>query len=261
MALAKYIQLALLGAALISSAEATKNRFNACVSNCIAETGCVATNAWCVCNGARRSNLLSGVISCLFLKCEADLRNVENSFLDPIEDFCDDKHRDIPKHKLKSAETLASSYISRLNTPTPTPTATPKPQPPTTTNAPQQPTPTSTQKPQVPTQTENKTSTSSSPDRGQETSSSSSKTGSDRGLGESTSSSAATPTSSSQPDAAITDDNQPDPTPDNSQDEDSGSIFDTNPFGTPRSVGSATSQPLVMLLALPLFVMGALMQR
>ncbi|KAL1837043.1 hypothetical protein VTJ49DRAFT_2888 [Mycothermus thermophilus] len=254
MALLKLTQLALLSAILLLAPQSTwatntnhKKFTSICVRNCITASRCNVSDTRCLCKEAR-GILLDSVISCLFFNCKSDLRNFEDLFLDPIEDICDAARRDIPRYKLKSAEALASSYIAKIPTATPTTTAGQR----TTTTQRLTATPTSTKNPQSSTLT-----LSSSTTKGQNSSSSTS-AATDRGVESSTSSGNTTP--------APTQDNQPNPTGDSSapaaeptDSDDSGSGFDTNPFGTPRSGGAAT-QPRFMFLVLPL-VIGILLHR
>jgi hypothetical protein len=117
MVLASYIRLALVGAALLfSQAQATFD-FTSCVGSCVASSGCESNSARCMCREAREL-LLDSVISCLFFNCKDDLRNFDDAFLEPIEEGCEDSDRDIPRSKLRAAESLASSYIGKLPSPT-----------------------------------------------------------------------------------------------------------------------------------------------
>lgn len=117
MVLASYIRLALIGAALLfSHAQATFD-FSSCADNCVTSSGCESDSARCMCKKAREV-LLDSVISCLFFNCKDDLRNFDDAFLAPIEEGCVDSGRDIPRSKLRAAESLASSYIDKLPSPT-----------------------------------------------------------------------------------------------------------------------------------------------
>ncbi|KAL2269875.1 hypothetical protein VTJ83DRAFT_2059 [Remersonia thermophila] len=253
MALLKLTHLALLSAVLFFltpqptwATNTNHKKFTSlCVRNCITASNCNVSDTRCICKQAR-GILLHSVISCLFFNCKDDLRNFEDLFLDPVEDICDAARRDIPRHKLKSAEMLASSYIARIPTVTPTKTTVR----PTTSQQQVTATPTSATKPQSSTLTEQTSSSSAS--------SSSTSAATDRGVGLSTSTSTSLT-------VAPTQDTQPNPTADSSapasqptDSDDSGSGFDTNPFGTPRS-GGAVAQPLLGFLTLPL-VVGVLLQ-
>ncbi|KAK4040521.1 hypothetical protein C8A01DRAFT_35468 [Parachaetomium inaequale] len=236
MVLASYVRLALLGAALFVSPAQATFQFPSCVESCVVSSGCKTNNARCMCTAAREL-LLDSVISCLFFSCKDDLRNFEDAFLDPIEQGCEDSNRDIPRSKLRAAESLATSYIGKLPSPTTfksttvevthTPKPTTKPSPATTAEAPSSSSTTTT------------TTTTTTTEEGEPTPSSSS--AAERGAEESTSTaatqSAATPSQS--------------PTSD-----DSGSSggFAANPFGSPSGSAGSAIQPLLVLLSLPLAV-------
>jgi hypothetical protein len=92
-----------------------------------------------------RSILMESVVSCLYFNCKSDLGNFEDTFLEPMQDGCEDLDREIPRTKLQAAESLASSYASKLPTvttaetkkdeATATPKTTPKPDPTTAAKA------------------------------------------------------------------------------------------------------------------------------
>ncbi|KAK4673544.1 hypothetical protein QC763_0015110 [Podospora pseudopauciseta] len=50
--------------------------------------------------------------------CHADLRNYQDSFLDPLEDGCGERNQDLPASKLDAAKLLAKGFISELPTTT-----------------------------------------------------------------------------------------------------------------------------------------------
>ncbi|KAL2263345.1 hypothetical protein VTK26DRAFT_7141 [Humicola hyalothermophila] len=132
MVFAKHLRLALVGASLLMSfaGQTTAATFPGCVDNCISSSGCRTSNERCMCKEAR-SVLLDSVISCMFFNCKSDLRNVDETFLGPIEEVCEDVRR-IPHSMLEDAEELASSWISKLpaiTPPTPKPTKEPEPEP------------------------------------------------------------------------------------------------------------------------------------
>jgi hypothetical protein len=232
MVLANYVRLALLGAALLVSQAQATFEFPSCVESCVVSSGCKTNNARCMCTAAREL-LLDSVISCLFFSCKDDLRNFEDAFLDPIEEGCDDSNRDIPRSKLRAAESLATSYIGKLSSPTTfrsttaeathTPKPTTKPSPATTAKAPSSSTTTTTTAAEE--EEEPTPSTSSTTDRGVQESTSTAAT-----------QSSATPSQSST-----------------SNGSGSGG-FAANPFGSPSSSAGSAIQPLLALLGLPLAV-------
>jgi len=105
-------QLALFGAVLflfltgLASSMPTVVEFSTCVDACIQSSGCKASDARCMCRKAARDLLLESVISCLFFNCKDDLLNYESSFLNLIEETCDDIDRDIPRSRLQHAEAV-----------------------------------------------------------------------------------------------------------------------------------------------------------
>lgn len=129
MVFTSHIRLALIGVTLalsfIGQVQSTDDfQFSPCVENCISSSGCRPTSARCMCRAARHL-LLDSVISCLFFNCKPDLRDFDDLFLEPIEEGCEDRGRDIPRSKLRAAESLASSYIANLPRPTTTTAAEP----------------------------------------------------------------------------------------------------------------------------------------
>ncbi|KAK4239459.1 hypothetical protein C8A03DRAFT_32492 [Achaetomium macrosporum] len=243
MVFARHIGRALVRICLIlyiaTPAEATSFEFPSCVDRCIVSSGCNTNSAKCMC---RRANelLLDSVISCMYFNCKADLRNFEDSFLEPIEQGCERSDRDIPSSKIKAAESLASSYISKLTPLTTakgsaaeTSTAPPTLKPSTIT-----PSSSATSKPASSSRTteENTPSTTSTADKASETESAS--------TAEETT---AAPTLVLAPPSATLASTSRSPT------SDSGSGFNTDPFGSSSSAGPLV-QPFFSLLGLPLAV-------
>ncbi|KAK4131969.1 hypothetical protein BT67DRAFT_140564 [Trichocladium antarcticum] len=116
MVFTRHLRLALAGTALLLSfagraESASTVLFTDCVDSCVVTSGCRTTD--CMCTEAR-GFMLDSVIACMFFNCKPDLRNFDDAFLDPIAELCDDNNRKIPSAKLDKAETLASSYISKL---------------------------------------------------------------------------------------------------------------------------------------------------
>ncbi|KAH6854391.1 hypothetical protein B0I37DRAFT_28976 [Chaetomium sp. MPI-CAGE-AT-0009] len=236
MVLVSYIRLALVGAALLfSQAQATFD-FSSCAANCITSSGCESDSARCMCREAREL-LLDSVISCLFFNCKDDLRNFEDAFLDPIEEGCEDNHRDIPRSKLRAAESLATSYIGKISSPTsvkstplevtPTPKPTKKPEP-TTAEAPP---------PSSSTEEDSSPSSTSTVDRQHEKSSSTT----------------AAVTPPVVPNPATQSSVAPSESPAPNDSGSGGRAGGGDPFGTTGSVGSAV-QPFLALLGLPVVV-------
>jgi hypothetical protein len=236
MVLASYIRLALVGAALLFSQAQARFDFTPCVHNCVTSSGCESDSARCMCREAREL-LLDSVISCLFFNCKDDLRDFEVAFLDPIEEGCDDSDRDIPRSKLRAAESLASSYIGKIPSPTTAKsTVTPPPKP--------------TKKPDPTTAEEPSPSTTATT----EDSAPSSTSTVNRQPEESSSTTAAV-TPAVVPDPATQSSAAPSesPTPDDSG-SGGGRPGGGDPFSTPGgSVGSAI-QPFFALLGLPVVV-------
>ncbi|KAL2199714.1 hypothetical protein P885DRAFT_74886 [Corynascus similis CBS 632.67] len=236
MVLASYFRLAALGAGLFfSQAQASTFGFTPCVENCIASSGCDADSARCVCKEAR-SLLLDSVVSCLFFNCKPDLVDFEDAFLDPVEEGCEDHDRDIPESKLKAAESLASSYISKLPSPTTIQTTTAEAPKTTTKPIPTKPTETSSSSPATTKTQEEDTKPSSSAtdgDADQPTTETSAPTD------------VVPPTSASQTSAT--------PTESPSSDDSDSDQSDVDPFATSDNAVSAV-KPLVTLLGLPLAV-------
>jgi hypothetical protein len=241
MVVTRHIGLALAGTALLFTpfAQATFD-FPSCVDNCISSSGCQPDSAKCMCKAAQ-GLLLDSVVSCMFFNCKSDLRNFEDAFLDPIEEGCEDSDRDIPSSKLKAAASLASSYISKLPASTTAkstsaqPTSTPK----------------TTAKPTSKQEVASSSSTATTEEEAALSSTSTSTSASERATEQSTSptgqTTAAPTTRVTTPTAAT----QSSATSSQSPASDSGSGFDTNPFGSSNSAGSAI-QPLLSLLGLPL---------
>lgn len=132
MVFAKHLQLALVGTSLLFSSltgqAAAAASFPGCVDNCISSSGCSTSDEKCMCKEAR-SVLLDSVVSCMFFNCKTELRDIDDTFFDIIEDICEDVRR-IPSQKLADAEEKASSWISKLpavTQPAPKPTKTPEP--------------------------------------------------------------------------------------------------------------------------------------
>ncbi|KAL2137070.1 hypothetical protein VTI74DRAFT_9676 [Chaetomium olivicolor] len=140
-------RLLLTGASLLSLASPASTtfsstfQFSSCVDICITSSGCETSSTKCMCISVR-GLFLESVITCMFFNCKTDLPNFKAAFLDPIEEICDDVHRDIPGRKIKAAESLASSLVEELPAsttaaagtstvvefkPTPTPTTTASP--------------------------------------------------------------------------------------------------------------------------------------
>jgi hypothetical protein len=239
MVVTRHIGLALAGTALLFNpfAQATFD-FPSCVDNCISSSGCQPDSAKCMCKAAQ-GLLLDNVVSCMFFNCKSDLRNFEDAFLDPIEEGCEDSDRDIPSSKIKAAASLASSYISKLPAST-----TAKSTPPQTTS-----TPKTTAKPTSKQEVVSSSSTTLTTEEETAPSSTSTST-TDRDTEQSTSPTSQTtaaPTLVTAP-MAVTQSSATSSQPPGS---DSGSGFDTNPFGASSSAGSAI-QPLLSLLGLPL---------
>lgn len=116
MVFTRHVRLVLAGTALLLSfagraESASTVLFTDCVDSCVVTSGCRTTD--CMCTEAR-GFMLDSVIACMFFNCKPDLRNFDDAFLDPIAELCDDSNRKIPSAKLDKAETLASSYISKL---------------------------------------------------------------------------------------------------------------------------------------------------
>ncbi|KAK3310300.1 uncharacterized protein B0T15DRAFT_488984 [Chaetomium strumarium] len=235
-----HIRLAVVGIYLlmyvVSPAGATTFEFPSCVEGCIASSGCKTNSAKCMCREAREL-LLDSVISCMYFNCKADLRNFEDSFLKPIEDGCERNDRDIPSSKVKAAESLASSYISKL-----TPLTTTKSS--TTERAPT---------PTLPTSTPSSSTTSelslSSKTTEQNTPASTSVTDN----GSETRSTSAAEDTTAAPTLVLAPSAAAQPSTSRSPASDSGSGFDTDPFGSSSSAGHVV-QPLFSLLGLPLVV-------
>ncbi|KAL2154094.1 hypothetical protein VTH82DRAFT_2770 [Thermothelomyces myriococcoides] len=247
MVLASYLRLTVLGTVLLFSRAWAAFDFPSCVRNCISSSGCDPDSAGCVCKEAREL-LLDSVVSCLFFNCKDDLVNFEDAFLDPVEEGCEDYRRDIPESKLEAAESLASSYISKLPSPTTMKTTTVEP-PRTTTkpSATEPPAASSTSSTSTTTTTsssaeEDVPSSTSTTHRGAETSTSNTPTTTDE---------VPTPTSTVETPAAETQTMSPS---ESSQPGDSGPNYaDSNPFATKGS-GALVVRPLVTLLGLPLFI-------
>ncbi len=246
MVFVKHLRLALVGAAALLSlatpAQASFD-FSACAANCVQSSGCSPTNTKCVCSEAR-SILLDSVVSCLFFNCKADLREFEYAFLSPIESGCEDSHRDIPSSKLKAAESLASSYISKLTplTTSSSSPAAPTP-PPKTTSA-----PATTSKPA---QTSHSTTTSSAK-------SSSSSSADDESTDESSSSAeetTAAPTRVAAPSPATQ------LTSTSTRASSNSNSDASNPFGGSGSSAGSAVRPLLSLLGLPLAIIAMLAAR
>lgn len=233
MVLAKYLRLALLGTALVASQAQATFDFNKCVSSCVHSSGCATDDAKCVCKEAR-SVLMESVISCLYFNCKSDLPNFEDAFLEPIVDGCEDLDREIPSSKIKSVESLGSSYASKLPSATTADETTkdkPKPTPKTTTKL--EPTAAKT----TTAEEESATSTTSTPGSGAEETST---PAAGQTITETTLILA--PTSTGQTSAGSSNSDESD---------DSEGGADTNPFGSPGSAGSAV-RPFVSLLGLSL---------
>ncbi|KAK3906217.1 hypothetical protein C8A05DRAFT_29928 [Staphylotrichum tortipilum] len=248
MVFVKRIRLALVGMALLlslaSPAQASFD-FSPCAANCVQSSGCNPSSEKCVCRDAR-SILLDSVISCLFFNCKTDLREFDSAFLSPVEAGCEDSNRDIPSSKLKAAESLASSYISKLTplTTSSSPPSAPTP-PPKTTSA-----PATTSKPP---QSSRSSTTTSAAD-----SSSTSLAADDESTDESTSSSAeettAAPTRVVAPSPATQLSSTSSRAPSSNSDS-------TNPFGASSGAAGSAIPSLLSVLGLPLAIVGMLAAR
>ncbi|KAK4197502.1 hypothetical protein QBC40DRAFT_285460 [Triangularia verruculosa] len=99
---------------LVEQVESTKPTFEfpPCVSGCILDSDCLPNNGNCMCKRAR-GDFLDKVLRCMDANCHTDLRNYEDSFLDSLEDGCDERDQDIPSSKLKTAKALAKSLLSK----------------------------------------------------------------------------------------------------------------------------------------------------
>ncbi|KAK4158210.1 hypothetical protein C8A00DRAFT_39586 [Chaetomidium leptoderma] len=242
----KHIGLALVGAALLLAQAQATFQFNDCVGSCITSSGCKTDSARCMCREAREL-LLDSVISCLFFNCKSDLRTFDDAFLKPIEEGCADSHRRIPKSKLKAAERMAHDYISRLPAPT---TAEPAPTPKPTSPSLEKPTSSFSSSSSSTTTKESTPSHTSSADRAIEDSTSAA----DRTTTTAAATTTTAPTrAAAAPTSATTTTQSSATTPSQSSAaSNSGSNFDTNPFGSSSSAGSAGIRPLLSLLGLPL---------
>ncbi|KAK4105983.1 hypothetical protein N658DRAFT_490592 [Parathielavia hyrcaniae] len=257
MLFSRHMRLALTGTALLlfsSQAQASFD-FPPCVDNCIESSGAEPDSAKSLCKGARNM-LLDSVISCLFFSCKSDLRNYDSAFLNPIAEACEDSDREIPKSKLRAAESTAISYISMLPASTTAKTTTAAQ--PTTTPAP----------PKTTTITSNEAavSSSSSPsttteDEDSAPSSTSSTSASDEEADQPTSAAGKTTTTQVALPTSATTRNSAAASPSSSASDDSGSGFDTNPFGSSTSAGPPAIRPLLYLLGLPLAAVSLLALR
>ncbi|KAK4128316.1 hypothetical protein N657DRAFT_629443 [Parathielavia appendiculata] len=256
MLFTRHMGLALAGASLLFSHARASFDFPSCVDNCIESSGYEPDSAKSICKGARNL-LLDSVISCLFFNCKSDLRNVEGAFLDPIAEACEDSDREIPSSKLAAAESLASSYISKLPTSTTARTTTAA----QSTTTPPKTTITSKQAVLSSSSASATTTTAAATEDEESAPPSTSTSASDQDAGQSTSAAGETtaaptttqvtlPTSATRSAAASSSSSAPD----------SGSGFDTNPFGSSSSAGSAI-RPLISLLGLPLTVVSLLALR
>ncbi|GAB1311212.1 Extracellular membrane protein CFEM domain-containing protein [Madurella fahalii] len=238
MVFTNHIRLVLIGATLVLSfigqVQSTSDfQFSSCVQNCIRSSGCRPNNARCMCRAAR-SLLLDSVITCLYFNCKSDLVDFEDLFLEPIEEGCEDRGRDIPRSKLEYAESLASSYISKLPRPTTT-AAAPKP---TSTTAKA----TTTPKPTIPSTTA-KTAPSSTSAVEQDDDGGSTSTADRPAPTTSAASPPPPPPAATQPSSSAS----PSPPPGTPP------FGDTNPFAVPSSAGSKTGV-FSSLLALTMIV-------
>ncbi|KAL2020183.1 hypothetical protein VTK56DRAFT_8707 [Thermocarpiscus australiensis] len=245
MVFARYTRLALVGSALLLSLigraeSASSFQFSDCVEGCIVSSGCATNSAKCMCKSAR-ALLLDSVISCMFFNCKSELRDFENAFLDPIEGGCEDSDRAIPESKLQAAESLASSYISKLpplttaKSPSSSAAATPKP-----TTAPRTATAES-----AASSTFSRASRASTPEQSSQSSTSTV----DRGVQTEPASTTQIVTSATQV-AAPPPATETSATPSESAASEPGN-FDTNPFSTSNSAGVRT-QAFLSLLGLPM---------
>ncbi|KAK4459346.1 hypothetical protein QBC42DRAFT_274631 [Cladorrhinum samala] len=124
MAVSKHIRVALFGLALLffmGRVEATDGfKFSGCISNCIKPSSCPPSkngdlDGRCMCRAAR-DDFLELVLGCMNLYCRSDLRDFDDKFLEPMEDGCDDIDHDIPKSKIRAAESVGSSLLSLSST-------------------------------------------------------------------------------------------------------------------------------------------------
>ncbi|KAK3989216.1 hypothetical protein QBC44DRAFT_90282 [Cladorrhinum sp. PSN332] len=121
------IRLALAGLVLllpfIDRADATGDfKFTECITNCIRPSSCPPSrkgnlDGRCMCKAARE-DFLESILGCMDIFCKSDLRDFDDKFLDPMEDGCDELNQEIPKSKLKAAESIGSSFLSNLPTAT-----------------------------------------------------------------------------------------------------------------------------------------------
>ncbi|KAL2168467.1 hypothetical protein VTG60DRAFT_7269 [Thermothelomyces hinnuleus] len=245
MVLASYLRLAVLGTVLLFSQAQAAFDFTPCVENCISSSGCEPDSARCVCKEAR-GLLLDSVISCLFFNCKSDLVNFEDAFLDPVEEGCEDRHRDIPESKLEAAESLASSYISKLPSPTTMKT--------TTADAPRTTTkPSTTEPPEASSSSSTSTTTTATSEEDARPSTSATHRDAEQPTSDTSAPTdgVAALTSTVEAPAAQSSTTS---SSESSQPGSSGSNpFDSNPFATMKSAVSAV-KPLVTLLGLPLAI-------
>ncbi|KAK0737710.1 hypothetical protein B0T21DRAFT_365890 [Apiosordaria backusii] len=117
MVFARHLGFALVGSifllSLVEQAGSTKTTFEfpPCVGGCILDSDCLPNNGSCMCRRAK-GNFLEKVLKCMDINCQPDLRNYEDSFLDPLEDGCNERHQEILDSKLKAAKDFAKSLLS-----------------------------------------------------------------------------------------------------------------------------------------------------
>ncbi|KAK0672789.1 hypothetical protein QBC41DRAFT_312732 [Cercophora samala] len=117
MLFVRHVGLALAGSvyflSLVEHTASTRPAFEfpPCVGGCILDSDCLPSKWNCMCRRAK-GDFLEKVLRCMGTNCHADLRDYEESFLDPLEDGCDERNQDIPSSKLKVAKALAKSLLS-----------------------------------------------------------------------------------------------------------------------------------------------------
>ncbi|KAK4165844.1 hypothetical protein QBC43DRAFT_315316 [Cladorrhinum sp. PSN259] len=226
------IRLALAGLVLLLSfaglAESTNDfKFSECITNCIRPSSCPPSksgnlNGKCMCKAASEG-FLESVLACMSIYCKPDLRGFDDKFLDPMEDGCDDINHEIPKSKIKAAESVGSSLLSNLPTAT---TATPLM--------------TSTNSKTVITSSSSKTTTLQTTTLVREPSSSS----------------AATETTTAPPSQSPSPSTQAPPSPRTTSASSGSDFVDTSPFTNARSTGSQSHVLFTLLVAVPFAVIG-----
>lgn len=107
----------------VSSNEARSRQvdlnFPDCVSDCVQDGGCRATDAKCMCKASRKGSFLPDVVTCMYSGCSPDV--TVGALLSPLEVTCAVLGLSIPSSAVASAEAAASSAQS---TPAPAPSST-----------------------------------------------------------------------------------------------------------------------------------------